>query len=161
MNRLKICWTRVLFSIPDLRGTRPCFYVVPKKDGSFRPFIDFRKVSEVTEDDSYPFSVLGDFLMSLGQGNTIFSSLDLVSGYWQVPMSAKSREITSFSTPSGHFEWLRMPFGLKTAPITFHRMINTLFSDLIGKSVYALDDLIICSKDGDSHLAKLEAVLRV
>ncbi len=68
--------------------------------------------------------------------------------------------MTAFSIPSGHFEWLRMPFGLITAPITFQRMINTLFSDLIGKGVYTyLDDLIICSKDGDSHLAKLEAVL--
>ncbi len=75
-------------------------------------------------------------------------------------MAAESREITAFSTPSGHFEWLRMPFGLKTARIIFQRMINTLFSDLIGKGVYAyVDDLIICSKDGDSHLAKLEAVL--
>ncbi len=55
---------------------------------------------------------------------------------------------------------LRMPFGLKAAPITFQRMIHTLFSDLIDKGVYAyLDDLIICNKDGDSHLAKLEAVL--
>ncbi len=99
--------------------------------------------------------------MSLGKRNTIFSSLDLLSGYWQVPMAAESREITAFIIPSGHFEWLRMPFGLKkTGPITFQRMINTLFSDLIGKGVYAyLDDLIICSKDGDSHLAKLEAVL--
>ncbi len=53
-----------------------------------------------------------------------------------------------------------MLFGLKTAPITAQRMINTVFSNLIGKSVYAyLDDLIICSKDGDSHIAKLEAVL--
>ncbi len=75
-------------------------------------------------------------------------------------MAAESRESTAFSTPSGHFEWLRIPFGLKTAPITFQRMINTLFSDLIGTGVYAyLDDLIICSKDVDSHLAKLEAVL--
>ncbi len=75
-------------------------------------------------------------------------------------MTAESREITAFSTPSGHFEWLRMPFGLKTAPITFQRMINTLFSELIDKGVYAyLDDLIICSEDGDSLLAKLEAVL--
>ncbi len=53
-----------------------------------------------------------------------------------------------------------MPFGLSTAPITFQRMINTFFSDSIGKGVCAyLDDLIICSKDGDNHLAKLEAVL--
>ncbi len=75
-------------------------------------------------------------------------------------MAAESRESTSFITPSGHFEWLRMPFGLKTAPITFQRMINTVFSDLIGKGVYAyLDDLIICSKNGDSQPAKLEAML--
>ncbi len=134
--------------------------LVPKKDGSFRPVIDFRKVSEVTEDDRYPLPVLGDLLMSLRQGNTIISSLDFLSGYWQVPMAAESREITAFSTPSGHFEWLLMAFGLKTAPITFQKMINTLFSDLIGKGVYAyLNDLIICSKDGDSHLGKLEAVL--
>ncbi len=98
--------------------------------------------------------------MSLGQGNTILSSLDLLSGYWQVPMADESREITTFSTPSGHFEWLRMPFDLKTEPITSQRMINALFSVLISKGVYTyLDDLIICSKDGDSHLAMLEAVL--
>ncbi len=88
-------------------------FLVPKKDGSFRPVIDFRKVNEVTEYDRYPLPVLGDLLMSLRQGNTIFSSLDLSSGYWQVPMAAESREITAFSTPSGLFEWLRMPFGLK------------------------------------------------
>ncbi len=135
-------------------------FLVPKKDGSFRPVIDFRKVNEVTEDDRYPMPVLGDLLMSLEQGNTIFSSLDLLSGYWQVPMAAESREIIAFCTPSGHFEWLRMPFGLKTAPTTFQRIINTLFSDLIGKGIYAfLNASIICSKDGDSHLAKLEAVL--
>ncbi len=67
-------------------------------------------------------------------------------------MEAKSKEITAFGTPSCHFEWLRMPFGLKTAPITFQRMINTLFLDMIGNEVYAyMDDLIICSKDGDRH----------
>ncbi len=53
-----------------------------------------------------------------------------------------------------------MPFGLKSAPITFQRMINILFADMLGKDVYAyLDDLIICSKNGDTHLADLEAVL--
>ncbi len=135
-------------------------FLVPKKDGSFRSVIDFRKVSEVTEDDRYPLPVLSNLLMSLGQGNTIFISLDLLSEYSQVPMAAESRENTAFSTPSGHFEWLRMPFGLITAPITFQRMTNILFSDLIGRGIFAyLDDLIICSKDGNSHLAKLEAVL--
>ncbi len=70
-------------------------------------------------------------------------------------------EITAFSTPIGHFEWLRMPFGLKFAPITFQRMINHLFSDTLGKGVYAyLDDLLICGKDIDSHLTNLVTVLR-
>ncbi len=121
-------------------------FLVPKKDGQYRPVIDFRKVNEVTEDDRNPLPVLSDLLMSLGQGNKIFSSLDLLSGYWQVPMAPESKEVTAFSTPTGHFEWLRMPFALKSAPITFQRMINTIFADMLGKDVYAYpNDLIIGS----------------
>ncbi len=94
------------------------------------------------------------------RGNTIFSSLDLFSGYWQVYLAPEARAIIAFSTPSGHFEWLRMPFGLKSAPITFQRLMNTLLGDLLGKDVFAyLDDLIICSKDADNHFASLESVL--
>jgi len=52
--------------------------------------------------------------MSLGRGNKIFSSLDLLSGYWQVPMAPASRAVTAFSTTNGDYEWLRMPFGLKS-----------------------------------------------
>ncbi len=75
-------------------------------------------------------------------------------------LAPESREVTAFSTPTGHFEWLGMPFGLKSASITFQRMINSLFADVLDKDVYAyLDDLIICSKNGDTHLADLEAVL--
>ncbi len=87
-------------------------FLVPKKNGQFRPVNDFRRVNEVTEDERFPLPVLKDLLMSL-------SSLDLVSGYWQVPMAPESRAITAFSTPQGHFHYKRMPFGLKSAPITF------------------------------------------
>ncbi len=93
--------------------------------------------------------------MFLGQGNKIFSSLDLLNGHWQVPLAPESKDITAFSTPTGHFEWLRMPFGLKSAYIAFQRMIHTLFADMLGKDIYAyLDDFIIRSKNGD-----LDAVL--
>ncbi len=68
-------------------------FLVPKKDGSFRPVIDFWEVNKVIEDDRYPLPALGDLLMSLRKGNTIFSSLDLLSGYWQVPMAAESRRL--------------------------------------------------------------------
>ena len=99
-------------------------FLVPKKDKSFRPVIDFRRVNDVTVDDHYPLPLLKDLLMSLGRGNKIFTSLDLLSGYWQVPMAAASREITAFSTGSGHYEWLHMPIRLKSAPLTFQRLFN-------------------------------------
>ncbi len=134
-------------------------FLVPKKDGTFRPVIAFRRVNDVTVGEQFPLPVLSD-LMNLGEGNKSSSSLDLLSGYWQVPMDPESRKITAFSNPSGHFEWLRMLFGLKSAPITFQRMITTLLGDLKGKITFAyLDDIIIASADEDSHLASLEAVL--
>ncbi len=74
-----------------------------KKDGTFRPVTDFRRVNEVTEDDRYPLPVSEDLLMNLGKGNQYFSSPDLRSGYWQVPMEPDSRKVTAFSTPQGHF----------------------------------------------------------
>ncbi len=75
-------------------------------------------------------------------------------------MAPEARAIIAFSTPSGHFEWFCMPFGLNSAPITFQRLMNTLLGDLLGKDFFAyLDDLIICSKDADSHFASLEDAL--
>ncbi len=61
-------------------------FLVPIKDGTFRPVIDFRRVNTVTLDDPYPLQVLSDLLMSLGRDNIIFSSLDLLSDYWQVEL---------------------------------------------------------------------------
>lgn len=135
-------------------------FLVPKKDGSYRPVIDFRRVNTATVDDHFPLPVLRDLLMCLGRGNKVFTSLDLVSGYWQLPMAPESREITAFSTPHGHFEWTRMPFGLKGAPLTFQRTMNSIFGDLLGNSVYVyLDDIIIASKDVHAHMETLKAVL--
>ncbi len=103
---------------PNSPWNSPLFWV-PKKDGSYRPIIDFRRVNDATVDDHFPLSVLRDTLMCLGRANKVFTSLDLVSGYWQLPMAPESRKITAFSTPHGHYEWTRMPFGLKGAPLTF------------------------------------------
>ncbi len=80
-------------------------FLVPKKDGTLRPVIDFWRVNEITVDDHYPLPVLRDLLMCLRRGNKVFSSLDLLSGYWQLPMVQESRKVTAFSTPNGHFEW--------------------------------------------------------
>ena len=88
-------------------------FLVPKKDGSFRPVIDFRRVNEVTEVEKYPLPVLKDLLMSLGHGNTIFSSLDLLSGYWQVPMAHQSRAVTAFTLQADIMSSRSWPSGSK------------------------------------------------
>ncbi len=105
-------------------------FLMPKKDGTLRPVIDFRRVNEVTVDDHYPLPVLRDLLMCLGRGNKVFSSLDFPNGYWQLPMAPESREVTAFSMPSGHFEWTRMPFSLKQWFPTFFSLLPNLACDI-------------------------------
>ncbi len=113
-------------------------FLVLKKGGTFSSIIDFRRVNEVTVDDHYPFPVFRDLLMCLEGGNKVFSSLDLLSGHWQLPIAPESREGTAFSTSNGHFEWARMPFGL-----TCQRTMNNIFGDMLGNTVYIyLDDII-------------------
>ncbi len=100
----------------------------------------------------YTLPVLSELLQSFGKHNTAFSSLDL-SSFWKIRIYDKSLEITAFSTPAGHYEWLRFPVRLRNAPLTFQRMVNTFFSGVIGKGLFVyLDDLIVVSRDLDSHL---------
>ncbi len=134
-------------------------FLVLKKDGTLRPATDFRRGNEVIVDD-HVIPVLRDLQMCVGRGNKAFSSLYLLSGYWQLPMAPKFREVKAFSTSNGHFEWTRMPFGLKGAPLTFQRTMNNIFGDMLGNSVYIyLDDIIIPSKDTTSHMGTLKPVL--
>ncbi len=138
----------------------PPLFLVSKKDGSYRPVIDIRKVNALTVPDHYPLPSLNELPQSIGKDNTVFTSLDL-SGFWQIPMDKEFREITAFSTPPGHYEWLRLPMGLRNAPLTFQRVINTLFAGVIGNGLFVyLDDLIVVSKDLDSRLQKLSLVLQ-
>ncbi len=135
--------------------------LIPKKDGFYRPIIDFHKVNALTVPNHSPLPVLSELLQSIGKHNTVFSSLDLLSGFWQIPLDEKSREITAFSTPTGHYEWLRLPMGLRNAPLTFQRMINSLFAGVVGKGLHVyLDDLIVVSKDLDSHLQQLSLIFQ-
>ncbi len=92
-------YKKELFKSPILLGTHrsPWFR---KKDGSYRPVLDFCKVNALRVPDHYPFPVLCELLQSVGKHNTVFTSLDLLSGFWQITMDDKSREITAFSTPA-------------------------------------------------------------
>ena len=132
---------------------------VPKKDGSYRVCVDFRKLNDKTIPDRYPAACMHDLIAGIG-GKKIYSSIDLLQGFLQVPLEEGSRELTSFSTPTGHWEFVRMPFGLKGSPITFTRLVNTIFHGMLGKSIHIyMDDLLIGTNSIEEHLTILREVL--
>ena len=133
--------------------------MVPKKDGTNRMCIDYRKVNEITTKDAYPLPRIGQTIDAL-QGAGYFSSLDLASGYWQVPVAEKDRHKTAFCTPEGGlYEFVKMPFGLTNAPATFQRLMNEIFKEDLFKHVLIfLDDLLVYSETPAEHLEHLEKV---
>jgi len=134
--------------------------LVPKKDGTTRFCVDYRKVNQATRKDSHPLPHIQDIFDQVS-GATMFSTLDLRSGYWQVPMAEKSIPKTAFTCHLGLFEFVRLPFGLTNAPAIFQRAMNKVLSGLIGKicMVY-IDDVVIYSKSEEEHARHLEAVLK-
>ena len=132
--------------------------LVPKKDGGWKLVIDFRRLNCQTVPDRLPMPVINDVLAQLG-GAHIFSSLDLLSGYWQVPLTEESKPLTAFSTHQEHLQFEVMPFGLMSGPLTFVRLMHQLLGDIAFVFCY-LDDIIVFSKDIESHFATLEIVLR-
>ena len=137
--------------------------LVPKKDGTWRFCVDFRNLNAVTVRDSFPLPRIDDLLHKVGQA-TVFSKMDMQSGFHQVPMEPNSIETTAFSLPeaiqgSSHFEWIVMPFGLMNAPSTFQRLISKV---LIGCETFTaayIDDVLIFSTNEQQHKAHLRKVL--
>ena len=134
-------------------------HMVPKPDGSFRPCGDYRRLNTVTEDDRYPLPSIQDFTANLA-GCTIFSKIDLVKGYHQVPMAEEDIPKTAICTPFGLFEYIFMPFGLKNAAQTFQRLMDKLFRHLPFVFVY-LDDILIASRDLAEHMRHLRQVFQI
>ena len=133
--------------------------LVKKKDGSYRFCIDYRKLNSITKIDAHPLPRVDDLLEALN-GNTIFSTLDLRSGYWQVGMHPGDCEKTAFSTPGGLHESLRPPYGLSNAPATFSRDIGIVLSGLTyAECLCYFDDVIIFSKTMSEHCMRLTSVL--
>lgn len=92
--------------------------LVPKKDGTLRFCIDFRYLNSVSKFDCYPTPRISDLIDRLGQSKYL-TTIDLAKGYWQIPLTLQSRELTAFRTPWGLFHFRVLPFGLHGAPATF------------------------------------------
>ena len=134
--------------------------LVPKKDGSVRFCIDYRKVNSATRRDAYPLPRIDDTLDTLS-GARWFSTLDLVAGYWQVELAEEDKEKTAFCTSDGLFEFNVLPFGLCNGPATFQRLMDLLLTGLQWSSclVY-LDDVIVVGRSFSEHLQNLDNVFR-
>lgn len=135
--------------------------LVRKKDGNIRFCVDYRKINQITHKDAYPLPRIEESLTALGS-SAYFSTLDLTSGYWQVPMAPEDREKTAFTTPMGLFEFNYMPFGLCNAPGTFQRLMERCLGHKNFETVLLyLDDVIIYSKSYEDHLKHLAEVFQV
>jgi len=106
------------------------FFFVDKKDKTLRSCIDFRGLNAITIKNRYPLPLISS-AFELLQGATIFSKLDLRNAYHLVRIKDGDEWKTAFNTPSGHYEYLVMPFGLSNAPAVFQGLVNDVLGDLL------------------------------
>ena len=135
-------------------------WIVPKKPDSqgrprWRMVLDFRSLNDKTISDAYPLPNITEIFDQVG-GAKYYSVLDLASGFHQIKMHPEDAHKTAFSTPFGHYEFVRMPFGLKNAPASFQRLMDDLLRGLQGIILFVyLDDIVIYSNTLQEHEKKI------
>lgn len=143
------------------RATSPWaspIHMVKKKDGSWRICGDYRRLNAITEPDRYPIPYLLDCTNML-DGKCIFSSLDLLSAYNQIPMAPNDVNKTAVTTPFGSFVYKFMTFGLRNASQTFQRFVNQALGDLDFAFAY-IDDILVASNSESEHREHLSTVFQ-
>ena len=124
-----------------------------KKDGSWRFCINYRRLNSVTKKDAYLLPWIDDTLDALGFGKgRVFSTMDVASGYWHIPIKDRDKEKTAFTTNSGTNQFNVTPFGLTGAPGAFRRAMNNCLCEFLFKcALVFVDDIVVWSPDLDSH----------
>jgi transposase InsO family protein len=135
----------------------PCI-LVPKEGGGMRLCTDFRRVNTLTKSDCFPLPHIDDCVQRVGDSKFV-TKVDLLKGYWQVPLTERAKEISAFITPSGLYQYKVMPFGTKNSSATFQRLMNHITRNLAGCEVY-IDDVVIYANDWETHVARLRAFLQ-
>ncbi|XP_070406069.1 uncharacterized protein [Nothobranchius furzeri] len=136
------------------------FFFVTKKDNTLRPCIDYRGLNDIIIKNRYPLPLVSS-AFELLQCATVFTKLDLRNAYHLVRVREGDEWKTAFNTPSGHYEYLVMPFGLSNAPAVFQALINDVRRDMLNDFVFVyLDDILIFSPDMQSHIQHVRRVLQ-
>lgn len=134
--------------------------LVWKKDGGLRICTDFRWLNARTLKDAHPLPHQADCLAALG-GNAFFSTMDLTSGFYNIPMCEEDKKYTAFTTPIGLYEYNRMPQGLCNSPASFMRMMMSIFGEFNFASLLCyLDDLLIFAPTEESAFDRLRVVFQ-
>jgi hypothetical protein len=137
------------------------YVLAKKKGGALRLCVDFRKLNDVTKKCKYPLPNVDDCVETLA-GKRYFSKLDMASGFWQLPLTERARELTAFRTEDGHYQFTRMPFGLTNAPASFQRLVNILFAGLKGLNLQLfIDDLCLATSTWREHLVLLAKIFQL
>ena len=132
--------------------------LVRKKDGSVRFCVDYRRLNAITRKDAYPIPRIDDTIDTLA-GSRYFTTLDLASGYWQVPMAEEHKEKTAFAAHCGLYQFEVMPFGLCNAPSTFERLMENVLRGLQWQiCLVYLDDVIVYSHTFEEHVERLQLI---
>nr|GEY72259.1 putative reverse transcriptase domain-containing protein [Tanacetum cinerariifolium] len=134
---------------------------VKKKYGSFRMCIDYRELNKLTIKNRYPLPRIDDLFDQL-QGSSVYSKIDLISGYHQLRVRNEDIPKTAFRTRYGHYEFQVMPFGLTNAPAVFMDLMNRVCKLYLDKFVIVfLDDILIYSRNKEEHENHLRIILEL
>lgn len=131
--------------------------IVEKKDKTLRLCLDPQELNSCIADE-HAYTPTFDDVVTRVKGMRYFTVLDLKDGYWHVKLDEKSKTLCTFATPFGNYRFLRLPFGIKTAPSVFQKINFDIFGDIENVLIY-FDDILIMGKDRKSHDETLKKVL--
>ena len=132
--------------------------MVKKPDKSWRMCVDYKVLNSHTVNMKYPLQNMKDLINRLA-GQTIYATLDLRSGYHQIPLAEESMKLTAFVVPDGMYEYTRMPFGLKNAPSFFQKVMNDVLKDIVGNGCEVfIDDIVVYGKTTEEFFGILKKV---
>ncbi|GJW99512.1 putative reverse transcriptase domain-containing protein [Tanacetum coccineum] len=134
---------------------------VKKKDGSFRMCIDYHELNKLTVKNRYPLLRIDNLFDQL-QGSSVYSKIDMRSGYHQLRIKEEDIPITAFKTRYGHFEFQVMPFGLTNTPVVIMNLMNRVCKPYLDKFIIVfINDILVYSKDEEEHERHLRIILEL